>query len=579
MPRLIVIKGTDEGKSFDLTANIIGIGRERTNGIHLHDTEISRRHLELRAADNGQYRLIDLGSINGTLVNTRPVKDHLLQSGDHIQLGQTILVYSTSRPEKAANEDLASRISMVSRHDLEIPSAIVKTISETAGSQILARPDQAGNTTWLKTRLANLSIMYETIQAVSHILDVDVLLDRIMELIFGSIEADHGCIMLRSPDSGEFEPKAVRVRFPEQMTEKIVISRTIMEYVLREKQGILVSDASKDERFSAGQSIVRFNLREVICVPMRGRHETLGVLFLDTTSTVRDMVAAGSEHGKFTEDHIALAIAIAHQAALAIEETRYHHALVQAERLAAVGQTVAALSHHIKNIMQGVIFGSNLVNTALDESNDALLRKGWAMVQRNQGRIHDLMLDMLSFSKDREPSIQSTDLNQIIEDVAEVVAGRAQEKNIRLEVKPSSSLPKVPADPEGVHRSVLNIVSNALDAVEERDQASVVIQTKLESDGEWARIVVVDNGPGIPPDQIEVIFRPFVSTKGARGTGLGLAVSRKIFLEHGGDILVESQIGVGSKFILRLPMKSPLANEYPSGVYPNTGAMTPPEPD
>lgn len=140
----------------------------------------------------------------------------MLQSGDHIQLGQTILVLlHVALPEKAANEDLASRISMVSRHDLEIPSAIVKTISETAGSQILARPDQAGNTTWLKTRLANLSIMYETIQAVSHILDVDVLLDRIMELIFGSIEADHGCIMLHSPDSGEFEPKAVRVRlFP-----------------------------------------------------------------------------------------------------------------------------------------------------------------------------------------------------------------------------------------------------------------------------------------------------------------------------------------------------------------------------
>jgi len=577
VPRLIVIKGTDEGKSFELSEPNIGIGRDRSNSIHLHDTEISRRHLVLRAEASGQYTLLDLGSINGTLVNTRTVREHILQAGDHIQLGQTILVFSTSRPERANAEDLASRISMVSRHDLEIPSAIIKTISESEGSQILARPDRAGNTTWLKTRLANLSIMYETIQAVSHILDVDTLLDRIMELIFSSIEADHGCIMLRNSDTGQFEPKAVRVRNPELMREKIVISRTIMEYVLREKQGILVSDASKDERFSAGESIVRFNLREVRCVPMRGRHETLGVLFLDTTSTVKDMVAAGSEHGKFTEDHIALAIAIAHQAALAIEETRYHQALVQAERLAAVGQTIASLSHHIKNIMQGVIFGSGLVNTGLADHDQPLVRKGRAMIQRHQAKIHDLMLDMLSYSKDREPNIESTNLNQIIEDVAEVVRGRAQEKGIQLILKTSASLPKVPADPEGVHRSLLNIVSNALDAVEDRDKASVIIQSKLEADSEWARIIVVDNGPGIPEEQREVIFKAFVSTKGARGTGLGLAVSRKIFVEHGGDILVESTLGVGSKFILRLPMKSPLT-DHASGVFPN-GEMRPPEPD
>src|SRR6516164_8792304 len=103
-----------------------------------------------------------------------------------------------------------------------------------------------------------------------------------------------------------------------------------MDHVLREKQGVLVSDASQDSRFNTGISITRFGIREVCCVPMKGRHETLGVLYLDTHSTARDVVASNNPTGKFTEDHLSLAIAVAHQAALAVEETRYHHAMVQA---------------------------------------------------------------------------------------------------------------------------------------------------------------------------------------------------------------------------------------------------------
>src|SRR5204863_105137 len=100
-------------------------------------------------------------------------------------------------------------------------------------------------------------------------------------------------------------------------------------------------------------------------VPMKGRREVVGVLFLDTQSTLKQVVKSGLETTKFTEDHLHLASAIAHQAAIAVEESRYHEALVNAERLAAVGQTIAAMSHHIKNIMQGVRFGADMVRSAL----------------------------------------------------------------------------------------------------------------------------------------------------------------------------------------------------------------------
>ncbi len=564
MPRLIVIKGADEGMQFELTDERLTVGRDASNRIRLHDTEVSRRHAEfVRAADG--YRLLDIGSANGTFVNGQAIHDVLVQPGSHIQIGQTVLVYTAAAG--AANEggnsdDLADRIDLISRQDLEL-SSIVKTVGESEGSRILARPEEVQGP-WLKNALAHLRVLYETTQAVSHILDPDQLLERVMELIFRHLEADRGCIMLRESTVGEtgpadshaFGPRAVRWRDPDSAQDKMHVSRTVIDYVLREKKGILVSDASRDERFGAVQSIVRLGVREVICVPMKGRHETLGVLYLDTRTSPLEARGGATPPSKFTGDHLELAMAISHQAALAVEETRYHQAMVQAERLAAIGQTIAALSHDIKNILQGLRSGSDILRMGLDSMDPVLLKQGWKNIEKNQGKIYDLVMNMLSYSKEREPSIEETDLNDVVREVVELLASQAAERHIHLEARPATSLPRCPADRDGIHRALLNIVGNALDAVESVENPRVVVETLREACG-WFRIGVRDNGTGIAAEKMADIFRPFVSTKGARGTGLGLAVSRKILREHGGDVLVQSRPGQGSLFTLRLPPRSP----------------------
>jgi signal transduction histidine kinase len=559
VPRLLVTKGADEGKQFELADALITVGRDGTNRIRLHDTEVSRRHAEFRQVEAG-YAVMDVGSANGTFVNNQKIQEAVLQAGDQIVFGQTTLVYSTGRGDDRLDQaGLAEKISMISRHDLELSSAIINRIGETEGSRILAQPEKTSP--WLKTALANLTIMYEASQAVSHILDLNELLDRILELVFRSIEADRGCIMLRHPEIAQLEPKALRRRKEGVSGEKFAVSRTIMDHVLAAKEGVLVSDAARDERFNTGESIVRFGIREVICVPMRGRHETLGVLYLDTHTGAREAAGRKSGIGKFTEDHLALAIAVAHQAALAVEETRYHQAMVQAERLAAIGQTIAALSHHIKNILQGLRSGSEILKMGLKDKNDTLVQQGWRIAEKNQGKIYDLVMDMLSYSKEREPAVEPTDLNQVVRDVVELMDGKAKELGVHLEVNLEASLPVIQVDPEGIHRALLNIVTNALEALEGRPEPKVTVGTRVSLDEGWARLIVIDNGTGIDAAKLADIFKPFVSTKGAKGTGLGLAVSRKILREHGGDILVESKLGVGSKFTLRLPLKSPLSSD------------------
>ena len=126
-------------------------------------------------------------------------------------------------------------------------------------------------------------------------------------------------------------------------------------------------------------------------------------------------------------------------------------------------------------------------------------------------------------------------------------------------------MPTLTFDPEGMHRAVLNVVTNAIDACEERPSGKVVdLDRSTCRDESMVRVVVDDNGSGIEPDDLEKIFAVFVSHKGGRGTGLGLPVSQKILKEHGGDIRVESKLGEGSRFTL----------EFPATIAPPTAART-----
>ena len=545
MPKLVVLSGADVGKQFPLVAPSVTIGRHSGNEIQLTDNRVSRRHLEIRESGTG-HQLFDLESGNGTQVNGRLVQVIDLRAGDQIAVGDTVLVFTTD----ALTQNNADRTRLILQPPVAFASAILRSVAADTGSQILRRPDSA-TTEWLRSSLANLRVMYEATTAVSQILDVDELLGRIMDLVLRTTEADHGCVMLTDSESGELMPKAVRSRSTlTGKKQEFIVSRTVIDYVLKEKQGVLVSDAGTDDRFRRGESIAKHQIREVICVPMKGRHETVGVIFLEIGGTELPRTAAT----KFTEDHLMLAVAIAHQAALAIEETRYYQAFVQSERLAAIGQTIAAMSHHIKNIMQGVRFGSDMVRMGLDGDDREMLTKGWRLVEKNQARIDDLILDMLNYSKEREPLLEPTDLLSLGADVIDIVRGRADRSGVLIEWNPVT-LPTVVCDPDGIHRALLNLLSNAVDAVESCDQPHITVTTAITPNSEYAEIAVTDNGPGIPPDKLADIFKPFVSTKGSKGTGLGLPVSRKILQEHGGDVLVTTSPKNGTTFTLQIPIR------------------------
>jgi signal transduction histidine kinase len=329
-------------------------------------------------------------------------------------------------------------------------------------------------------------------------------------------------------------------------------------------EGVLTSNAKDDKRWDTGASIVQMDVREAICVPMRGRYGVVGVVYIDTFTPPQKVLQQGGN--TFREEHLKLMIAIAHQAALAVEDTSYYSAMLQAERLAAVGQTITTLSHHIKNILQGIRGGSYLIEMGLADDDKEVMQKGWHIVEKNQGRISNLVMDMLTFSKEREPQMAPSCLNDVVADVIELMQSRAEEMDVGLGWQPAEEMPELFFDPEGMHRAVLNVVTNALDACDEIEGGKVEVATEFDKGQKLIRTVVQDNGSGIPPDEIENMFTIFVSNKGGRGTGLGLSVSQKICREHSGQILVESESGSGSRFVLEIPAVTPPQEEIvPTG--------------
>lgn len=551
MASLFVIRGNDQGTRFELVEPVIRLGRDPSAHVQLHDSEVSRHHAELRRDEKGDYVVSDLNSSNGTYVNGRRIRRHLLRSGEHVQVGGTLLLYTGALDADA--DRLCDIVRIAEAPAEQEASRIVRSVTQKEGSALLDFSADKPENAWLARARGNLQVMYRTALAVSHTLDIDQLLQRIMELIFEWVEADRGCIMLLDPKTKQFIPRVRRARHRPGAEEAITISRTILDYVVERGEGVLTSDAKQDQRWEPGASIVQAGVREAICVPMQGRYDMVGVIYIDTSTPPEEVLLKGPKN-KFTGDHLKLMVAIGHQAALAVEDTRYYSAMVQAERLAAIGQTVAVLSHHIKNILQGIRGGSYLIEMGLNQHDESIVRKGWAIVEKNQNRISSLVLDMLTFSKEREPELAPGQLNRTVADVIELMQARAAEANIDLEFMPDETMPESVFDSEGIHRAVLNIVSNAIDAASEGGRTGrVCVGTEYRADQRLARIIVEDDGPGIAPEHREQLFNPFFSTKGVRGTGLGLAVSRKIVTEHGGRIEVSDRAGGGCRFVIELP--------------------------
>ncbi|MCP3899705.1 MAG: PAS domain S-box protein, partial [Desulfobacteraceae bacterium] len=235
---------------------------------------------------------------------------------------------------------------------------------------------------------------------------------------------------------------------------------------------------------------------------------------------------------------------------------RLEKELVQSEKLAAVGQTVSGLAHYIKNILIGLKGGSYVVDVGLEKNKTDKLIAGWSTIKNNIGRVSDLVQDLISFAKEREPDYQICSPNDIVTEVVDLIKDFAKSNNIKMTKKLDPAIKESSMDPMTIHRSLLNLITNAMDACLDDPNTDkkfkISINTYLKKNNMF-HIDVKDNGSGMSDETQKKLFTSFFSTKGGKGTGIGLLLTKKLIEEHKGTIDIKTKLGQGTTFTIKLP--------------------------
>ncbi|MEW6258937.1 MAG: response regulator [Thermodesulfobacteriota bacterium] len=246
------------------------------------------------------------------------------------------------------------------------------------------------------------------------------------------------------------------------------------------------------------------------------------------------------------------------------EIRRLQQALVEKERLATIGQTVAGLAHCIKNILHGLEGGSYILDAAIKRKDYEKLTNGWRLIQRTVHRTADLLKDLLTYSKKREPEYKPCDPAGVVKEVCDLLLPVAEKSRVTLDIQFEGKPQTVALDPQTLYRVTMNLLSNAIDAClfDENRLKSFRVTVRLAvRERERIDLWVADNGCGMDENTASKLFVSFFSTKGAQGTGLGLLVTRKLVEEHGGGIEVTSHLNEGTTFHVWLPVRGTQPDE------------------
>jgi signal transduction histidine kinase len=506
------------------------IGRDASCDVVLDDRTTSRKHASVTVREDGVY-LEDLDSRNGTFIDGKPVKRYKLSGDDVIQIGGYQISVgghpALTRRIRKADDDRPTETAVISKID---------ALSASRGQDVR---DGAVNEKAMAKRLAAL---YDLGHELCGRLSVSEITGTFLDVVFEVFtKADRSVVLLEDRVTHKLVPIAARERG--SSTADVTVSQTIIDMVLEEKSAVICGDTSSDDRFKHSASLQDLKIKSIMCVPLLASDQVLGMVEVDSSS-------GGIA---FREDDLRLLTGLAAQASIALQNSRLYQEIGQSKRLAAIGQTVSGVAHCVKNVLNGIDGGLFIARRGLDASNDEKITKGWDMLERNSSFLKGLVLDMLDYSKDRPPEYDSMDLKELFGEITAFVEGRAAEGEITLTTDIDPGIGTVQLDPTRMKRALLNIVANAIEATPPGGKVSVDV---AGMPGGMFSVTITDTGKGIPEDILKTIFEPFYSTKGSKGTGLGLPVMKKIIEEHGGQVELESVVGQGTTFRISLPVGS-----------------------
>ncbi len=225
------------------------------------------------------------------------------------------------------------------------------------------------------------------------------------------------------------------------------------------------------------------------------------------------------------------------------------------DQLTSIGLLVGSISHGIKGLLTGLDGGIYMVNSGFERDKPERVKKGWEMVQRNVDRIRSMVLDILYYAKDRELIVEDISLAGMVNDLRDGIKKKALDLGAEVRFKIPDDIGVFDGDPQAIRAMLLNLIENSIDACRmDSEKTEHVITVGARRAEPYMVISVEDNGIGMDRETRERIFSLFFSSKGLKGTGLGLFISNKIVDKHGGNIDVESEQGMGTRFVVRIPL-------------------------
>jgi len=402
--------------------------------------------------------------------------------------------------------------------------------------------------------------------AVTSILSLDRLLDLIVNRLTEIMHIEKGSVMLRDKGIGEFRIRAGK-GLRKEVSDRISFKRDdyLVEWLERDKK---IFDREEIEIFLGGKAPsgmdtktrIEYNdtlvkLREMgamLCIPLMVKGRLIGILTLNKKMS-GDM---------FTPDDLELLSTVANQAAIAIENAKLYEEmreieknLHRADKLAALGILASSVAHEIRNPLVSIKTFTQLAPRKLN--NPEFLDKFQTIIPEELERLESILNQLLNFGRPSQPQFRSSKIEEIIDSVLTLMNVELSKSNIEVIELYDRDMPEIMADGEQLKQVFMNIILNAIQAMPEGGNLRIITSLEREFVGsdssEFVIIKFEDTGCGIPKEDLDNLFNPFFTTKSG-GTGMGLSISRRIVEEHNGRINVESTVGKGTTFTIKLPL-------------------------
>jgi signal transduction histidine kinase len=393
---------------------------------------------------------------------------------------------------------------------------------------------------------------FDSLQALSafqhtliQVLDQKKILTDLREVLSDALQTEFATVYL-------CQPAANRYADPQEEAPPFVIGTSFLTALMKRPEPIVREEVMLEEDDAEARVLAATltELKAEVCVPLSAQERLIGFLLLGRKRN-RDV---------FSVEDLQLLATLGAEVAVALENARLYEELrnsqamlARTDRLAAVGTLAAGIAHEIRNPLVAV---QTFVQLLPEQIDDPEFRTTFLDLTNSElARVSTLINDLMTFARPAPATLDEAQVNEVAEQIVRLLTGQAKKSDITLTAQLSPEIPPFIVDQGQIKQVFMNLVMNAMQATPAGGAVTISTSLVCEAEGQaWCVIEVQDTGSGIPPEQKEQIFDPFFTTK-ETGVGLGLFITHQIIEEHGGSIQVESGVGRGTRFLIRLPIR------------------------